>query len=632
MKKILLSLCAFLSLQANAQIIWQEDFASTTAPGLPAGWLQINGDNLAVSASIASWNFGTNAWVTRDLTTTMPTYGKIAASTSWYSAPGTSNDWMITPAFTPTAGSFFEWESATPDASYPDGFLIKVSTNGGTTQADFPTTLLTVAAENSSWTKRAVDLSAYVGQSIRIAIVNNSFDKYLLYVDNVKANKPTAKDGSVTSASVTRYTTTGPQTISGNFRNLGGIPVTSAVLNYQVGTSTPVSQTFNFSTPVSYLNSSAYSFTTQANLPVGQQTVKVWVSNINGTGADAVPSNDTVRTTSYVASQTTTRNVLIEEFTSSTCPPCASLNVTFDPLLATNTPNTNGRVNVIKYQMNYPSPGTDPSFNAHSDVRHDFYGVSGIPTTVINGRSTMSAHSQAEIDAAKTEPAYANINANLVVNGASVTATAEVTPYVTISSNSPIRAFQVLLQKFYNYPGASTTQKDYNYVMRKMSPDGVGAAVNSLTSGTALSFSFNNTFATVATPAQLSYDLWNSNNSIVQYVIFLQDTVSGHILQSAGVQAAPTGIVNLDDNKQIGIYPNPANTNATLAIKTTSQSLVDVKVIDLAGRVVYSTNQTKLNAGTNEISFSTVNFVNGVYNVVVTAGDQKLASKLVVAH
>jgi hypothetical protein len=631
MKKILLSICAFISLQASAQIIWQQDFSGATPPALPATWLQINGDNLTVNSSLSTFNFGTNAWVTRDFTTSMPAYGKVGVSTSWYAAPGLSNDWMITPTFMPLAGSFFELEAATPDANYPDGYQIKLSPTGGSTQGDFSVNLLTVGAENTFWTKRAVDLAAYAGQNVRIAIVNNSNDKYLLYVDNLKASVPTPKDITVTGVNVTRYMAAGSQIVSGSFKNNGGLPVTSAVLNYQVGTSPVVSQTFTF-VPLTYTQSANYSFTTPANLPVGEQNVRVWVSNVNGTGADPVPANDTAKAFAYIASQTVPRNALIEEFTSSTCPPCKSLNATFDPLLNSNSPNVGGNLTVVKYQMDYPSPGNDASFNIHGDTRHTFYGVSGIPTTIMNGRTSMNAHSQAEINAGKADPAFAAITSTLTRTGGNVTASSTVTPYVTISANSPIRAYQILAQYFYVNPGNTTGQTDYYHVMRKMSPDGVGAAVPTLTSGTPLNFSFNNNFTISAPPAQLSYDLWNSNSNFTEYIVFLQDTVSGHILQSLGVQSAPTGIVELDNNQTIGVFPNPANTYATLAIKTDATSLVDVKVLDLTGKVVYNVNQSKLNAGANEITFNTANFVNGVYNVIVSTNGQSFTTKLVIAH
>ncbi len=633
MKKILLSLITLAIIQtANAQTIWSEDFSSVTPTALPTGWVQINGDGLTPSTSLSAWNFGTNAWVTRDVTTDMPTYGKIAASTSWYTVAGTSNDWMITPAFTPVTNSVLEWDAAAPDANYADGYIVKIATNGGTTQADFTTTLLTVPAENPFWTKRAVDLTAYAGQNIRIAIINNSVDKFLLYTDNFKAFVPSAKDGNVTSANGTRYAVAGTQTVSGTFRSLGYVPVTSATLNYQVGAATPVSQTFNFATALQYAGSTTYSFSTPANVPAGMQTIKVWVSNVNGTGADTNPANDSAKVTSYVATQSTTMNTLIEEFTSSTCGPCASLNATFDPLLNTNNPNTGSRVNVIKYNMNWPSPGNDPSYNPHGDTRKNFYGVNGIPFAVVNGRVEMSAHNQAEIDAGKTAPAYANITATLTRTGNNVNGTAIVTPYLTIPSGSPIKVFQVLAQQFYNFPTAATTQKNYYHIERKMNPNGFGSEIASMTSGTPQTFTFANTFTSLATPAQNSFDLWNSNNNVIEYVVFIQDTVSGHVLQSASAQVAPTGLVDLNANETIGLFPNPANEYSTLAVKTNATTEIALTVIDMTGKVVYSKSKTTLNAGQNEISFSTKSFANGMYQVIVTSGNQKLTDKLTVAH
>src|SRR5690606_34651158 len=86
-----------------------------------------------------------------------------------------------------------------------------------------------------------------------------------------------------------------------------------------------------------------------------------------------------------------TKNCLIEEFTSSTCPPCAGMNAWLDPLLnGRNANKPNSGLVVVKYQMNFPSPGSDASYNAHGQSRASHYiaGMSswGIPLHFTNGK------------------------------------------------------------------------------------------------------------------------------------------------------------------------------------------------------------------------------------------------------
>jgi hypothetical protein len=76
------------------------------------------------------------------------------------------------------------------------------------------------------------------------------------------------------------------------------------------------------------------------------------------------------------------RYKLLEQFTSATCPPCAAAS----PFMETVVKLENDIIS-LRYHMNYPAPGDpwnvlngrDPS------VRHDLYGISGIPYLRVGG-------------------------------------------------------------------------------------------------------------------------------------------------------------------------------------------------------------------------------------------------------
>ncbi len=632
MKKQLLALALVASagLTKAQTILWSQDFNAATPPNLPAGWMQNNVDGLTVISSLSTYSFGTNAWVTRTASSVDPTwtsYGRSAVSTSWYSPAGVANDWLISPQFTATAGSFLKWEAVVTDASFADGYQVLVS-NTGTAVANF-TAVSTVAAENDTWTSRSISLNAFAGQSIYVAFRNNSNDKDRLLVDNIQAIIPAANDGAVTSiTSVQRYMTPGNTTIGGVFTNNGAITATSAVMSYSVDGGAPTTQTISFA-GVNYFNNANYSFTAPATLAAGPHTIQVQVTSVNGV-AETNVTNDIATVIVYVATQARPRNALIEEFTSSTCNPCASLNANFDPLLATNAPNTASVVNVIKYQMNWPGSGNDPSYNQHGFKRRSFYGVSGIPDAFANGRTNLSAHNQAEINAAIAEPAWADISANLTAVGLNLAGTATITPFITV--NGPVRVYQLFLQGFYNYPAAVTSQKNYYHVARVMNPNGAGVPVN-VTAGNAFTVNFNHAANVVATPAQNSFNFWTNNPTVdYEYVVFLQDTVSKHVLNSASGMLANTsvGLVKLEKNETIGVYPNPTNNAATIAVKLENATKVNLAIFDLTGKVVYSKNEEVLGVGHNEITIDTEKLNSGSYIVQVIAGDKKMTTKLII--
>jgi hypothetical protein len=634
MKKQLLALALLTAGMANAQT-WSEDFNAATTPGLPAGWLQNNVDGKTVASNLSTYNFGTNAWVTFNAATEFPAYGKVVASTSWYTPAGAANDWLITPSFTVPANAVLEWDGLAPDASFRDGYSVKISTTG-TLTTDFSANLLTVAAENATWTNRSLSLNTYSTQTVRIAFVNTSNDMNRAFLDNIKVLVPAANDGNVVSITgLNRYSTAGNQTIAGVFKSKGLNPVTSATMNYKLNSGAVVTQTINFATAVNYGGTANYSFTAPASMPVGNNRVKVWVTHVNGVAETNLVNDSAAMNTIFTASQAPLRNALIEEFSSSTCVPCANLNVNFDPLLNSNNPNTGGRVNVIKNQVNWPSPGNDPSYNTHSAARVTYYGINAAPTALTNGTQEMNAHSQGEIDAAKAEPAYANITASLSVNAGVITGSASVIPYVSIPSNSPLVVHQVLLQSSYNFPAAVTTQKNYFHVMRKMFPSATGTALTPV-DGTAMNVNFTHTVTLtglVGTPAQNSYDFWDATNMVYEYVVFVQDKVSNDILQSGSAKInGPVGIVELKDNQKIGIYPNPAKDFAVVGISVEQSSNVAITIYDVTGKLVYSKAAVKVEAGQHEMKINTSDFATGTYNVIVNTDLGTLTDKLIVVQ
>lgn len=652
MKKQLLALAILTTGMASAQV-WSENFNSTVPNALPLGWTQNNVDGNTVVTNINNtWNFGTNAWVSWNYTG--DPHGKVAASTSWYTPAGTSNDWLITPQFVVPTNAVIEWEGYAVEQGYQDGYQVKISTTG-TAVADFNAnpTLLTVAQENITWTNRSLSLNTYSGQTVYVAFINNSNDKNRLYLDNFEVLVPAGDDGSVVEiTSLSRYMAgAGNQNIAGTFLSKGSNVANNAELNFSVNNGTPVTETKVFSPGLNYGQTANYSFTGQANLSVGMNKIKVWVSKVNGV-PEVNFNNDTAYATVYVSSQSAVRSVLIEEWSSSTCVPCANLNVTFDPLLNNNTPNTGGLVNVVKYQVNWPSPGNDPSYNAHCLSRRAHYDVNAAPTTIIDGKTEMQNHSQAEIDAAKLEPAFADITATLSAGRTTTSATAPTTiaatatimPYLTITANSPLRVFQALVQKYYNLPGATTTQKDYYHVMREMSPNGWGTPIT-VNSGTAIVVNFNRTVTPVSNnplPAQMSFNFWTTTDQVYEYVVFVQDTISNDIIQSGSwtstvsVPATPTptstvGMKEITANGSIGIYPNPAKEFAVLSINLEKSATVDVTIFDIAGKVVYSNKGAGLAEGEHKMKINTEEFASGTYQVMINTGNTVLKEKLIVS-
>jgi hypothetical protein len=622
MKKVLLAsavLTAASGMVANAQL--SENFNS----GIPSTWIMLKNDNFIPSANL-------NAAIVSKLTTQAwmawprAVGDSCALTTSYFTSPAKADRWLITPAFQVNDPNMvLSWEDYSSDASYPDSIQVLVSPTAGTTAASFTATLYNAKGTVGGFAKKGVSLGAYNGQTIRIAFRNNSVDQYVLRLDNVATAVVPAVDGAVDSVAFPRLASAG-SAVKVLVSNQGATTLNSATITYSVDGGTPVSQTFTGLNLVPFA-STWVQFSTTVNAAAGGHTLAVNLTQSNG-AADPLTTNNSKSASFAVPNSSVTRNGLMEEFTSSTCAPCASFNATFDPLILANNANSQAsRFNIIKFQMNWPTPNNDASYNADGDARRAFYGVTGIPDHYTNGMPG-GAGDQAEIDNSKTSPAYMSITGRYTIKGDSMIATVTITPTFTLN-NANFKLYMAATEKNYTNNAATTTQKQYYHVMRKMLPDGNGITINNFANGVPQTFTQRFKY-TVGTVTQNSYNFW-AHPFPGNLIAYVQDPASKEVIQSMAFYAQwPTDVDNVTENLSgIKVYPNPAKDMATVAFEAAKNTSVTIQVLDATGRAVYSIAE-KANAGTQQVSIPTGTFAAGNYNVVVTSEEAKISTGLTV--
>jgi thiol-disulfide isomerase/thioredoxin len=164
--------------------------------------------------------------------------------------------------------------------------------------------------------------------------------------------------------------------------------------------------------------------------------------------------------------------VLIEEFTSSTCPPCA---VT-DPIMKQVESEKFNDICVLKWHQNFPAAG-DPSDVMYTpgEKRLSYYGVTGIPGIVLNGNKYFNPgygvpyieDSIAKCKAAMTN--YFTMSSSQMIVGDSIIA------YVTVKTGATppiapnLRLAAVVAERFAQYRG-SNGLPSHDYIARWTMP------------------------------------------------------------------------------------------------------------------------------------------------------------------
>lgn len=578
------------------------DFEGT---GTPSGWTTQN-----ISPN-SGWKFGTTTALSSSYFT-IPAHTKVAAvNDDACDTCNNSNAVLISPAmnFSTFTKVFMNLDIFFGEGSYNgkiESAKIEVSTDGGSTF-----TVLQQLTGQAAWYTLELDLSAYAGQpSVVVAFRYNDDGDWLFgwAIDNFKVYEPAQIDAGVTSVNLVDYVAINtPQTITGSLKNFGASNITTLDLNYSVNGGPTVTQSIG-GLNIASLGAYSYSHsTTWTPTATGSYSIKVWTSNINS-GTDQNAANDSSSKTVVVVAQTVPHVCLFEQFTSSTCAPCAAEAPFVNALLnANNTNNPGTNVVAIKYQMNWPSPGNDPSYNPDGNTRKSYYGVTGIPYFSIDGKET--ADDQPSIDAALVNPAIMDIDLSYVLNGNTVDVTAIVTSFASISATTKLHIG--VIEDYYNYPGAATSQKDYYYVQRKMLPNGNGTTISPLTEGVAKTTTQSYTFTVANPPAQGSYNLWVGTGN-VSVVAFVQDNTSKKIFQAA-IAPFPTGLNDQEINTSVNLYPNPTSGLVSLDITMINSDILDVSVYDMLGAAVY---QDKIQGNGNFNTYLDLSGLsNGMYSI-----------------
>ncbi|MFM2047938.1 MAG: hypothetical protein RI955_484 [Bacteroidota bacterium] len=650
MKKVLLfsffvaSLMA--SISANAQTIFSENFDGLTAPNLPTNWTQWNGDALTVNSGLSTYNFGTNAWVSR--TFTGSTDG-LMFSTSWYSAAGISNDWLISPSITGVvANSWLLFDAVSLDGNFPDAFQVKISTTGNNPATDFTSAaVLTVTAENSTWTTHAIDLSAYVGQPIYIAIINNSNDKFVLALNNfvVKVLPSDDLNFQAMTPGKSEYLSyalvNGSVNVFGQVRNQGANTITSFDLKIDDGISVATfPQTPSIAPYQTAIINAQYTMPT-----VGMHPVKVWIELPN----DVDHTNDTLKSEFGGASFTPTHHIVFEEGTGTWCGWCprgavfmdsvhkanknevfiAVHNSTSDPMQILNydnglkaLPGFNGFPSVVVDRAEVIDPSQ--MFTGYSDHIADF-GVADLSFTATESGNTITANVSANfaIDADATHDyRLAFVVTEDKVHG--TTSNYDQHNYYS-GTAAPSLSGAGLIWDNESDP-VPAAKMNFDFVARSIDGNNFGGTPGSLpttiTHGSTYTHTFTYTIPTTVDSTKLRLAvLLISNKSNEAQNARVIDWVK-----------KPSGFGSVIANKDftLNIYPNPTSNILNLGLEMNVTDNVSYTITNILGQTLSLENLGLLsNGSTTNHSVNVANLPSGNYILTVKTSKGVYTNKFI---
>lgn len=345
----------------------------------------------------------------------------------------------------------------------------------------------------------------------------------------------------------------------------------------------------------------------------GEHTIKLWLDNINGT---PLPQTDTLTIKVNALTQTATRMVLLESFSSSNCASCAEVN----PQIRQLAQKFTGKMFPIGYQIDcyYSNPMCLMAEECISS-RTELYGIHSSPNIVFNPwyKGNSASFNPKLIDAELERPSPIDITGNFSIEDDVIEASFEIAPYASLQTENYILAIAYIQDKVYfDEPPGGNGETEFFHVLRKFNLQHT-EELAPLVDGNPVSLNTSENFSEL-----------DVNISDFRVGVFIQDTLTWEIIQAVELENLTTGI-KVNKESQIRIFPNPAKRKATLSFRAPNQSEYTITIINQVGAIVYS-NKIEPKGGEFETSLPLSNLKKGVYIVKISSANFYTSKKLII--
>lgn len=640
MKKQLLTIAAglFLTVGANAQSLLID---ANFNDGGAAGFTAFDGDQNPRSGTltnITSWGL---IYFTSDQS------NQFFASFAEYSSGTTAEDWLYSQTIDVPAGGTvgLTWDSYAYTETGSE-LKVAVSTNGGAPDFANYTVEATITDEAvGTWNNNSLDLSAYAGQSIKIAFIHTSTATQYYFVDNIKLSAVVDVDIAITSLDVPEFTTSPSHNITGTIENLGSKTLTSFDLTWSQNGNVMGTETISGLTVAGL--GGEYTFTASTGFSAANYAaydIEVSVSNINVTDTDASLANNNIEKTINYWSSVPVKRVLFEEGTGTWCGWCPRGAVVLETMLNT-FPET-----FIGVAVHNGDPMT---LAAHDAAVGNF--ISGYPGGVWEhqtGTGVSQGIANTEFASRVTNLSPFDISTVSTYNASTreVTTVVSVTPAMDMTGTFKIGGIIIednvtgtssgYNQRNYYAGGGQgsltgaglnwhneadpvpASKMVYDHVSRALFDGGyngkTGSLPATLTAGVTYDYTFTNTLAASVDENEVT---------IVAFVNTSDNSISNASKEKLNTSV---GVKELSSNVKFSMFPNPANETVTLNVSLANSASVSINITNMVGATVLA-EQTNLKAGVNTKTINLQALPNGIYTVNVVSGDVITTERLVIS-
>jgi hypothetical protein len=452
MKKLLLILIMTVSIAiVNGQTYLLESFSGGTMP--PTGW--------TIDGYAAQWsiNSGNNA-------------GGLAPEAMFTYTQGNGMSRLVSPTVDLTGLESITLEYRHFLDNYQaSGYKIGVATRSG--GGAWNTFLELAPAGNIGPELKSILIdNDDVGQSdfqFCFFINGNFYNLDYYYIDDAWLYIPVDLDAGLLSITTPSYITE-PTAVTATVKNFGLNAITDLDLSYQIDGGDAIATSFS-GLNIASGQSQAFTLDGLLDLPIGSYELQVNIINVNGV-PDMDPGNNTIQKTVNVISYSIAHKPLLEEFTSSTCGPCATFNAQFVPWCNTHVDD----ITLVKYQMNWPGSG-DPYYTAEGGVRRNQYGVTWVPWTNLDGTYTdnnMGAINSM-FQSSLTELGLVKVVGTHTLTGTVMDITVNMVPFTNITN---AQVYIVVFEYLTTQNATTNGETQFEHVMMKMVPNATGTAMN----------------------------------------------------------------------------------------------------------------------------------------------------------